>query len=557
MLVRGFLPPFAVTFFIAIFVLVVQMLWNYIDDIIGKGAGLLFILEMVFYLSISLIPMALPIAVLISSVMVMGNLAERFELTSLKSAGIPLLRVMRPLLMVTILISIFSYFTGNNLMPLSNLKFRKRLSEVKNQKPTLSLEEGVFNEDFSELVIHIGEKEPDNRTIREVMIYDQRKNSRGQVSQVLAREGEMYTSEDGQFFFLHLTDGEQYEEMTTERRVTRTGQAQPLPFVRTRFREWERVFDLSEFDIREIDEERFQSHYSMMTSAQLLDAIDTLQVELDSKQEQFEKTTARFFHPLNRLLRDSTFAEQFVSEPLTIQGDKAPSPTASEPGADTVRPEGDSATEIQEQIGRQSNDEGGQTFLSDSLAAPAGGGLENAKADTVRSFIEWFDGAQREQMFTRAKSATRSLVGTAQATLSQTNTIFERRVKSIFEFHLKFTMPLVCVIFLFIGAPLGAIVRKGGFGYPILIAIVFFTIFVIMNIGFKNMAEEEVLHPVFGAWLPLMILFPIGLFLTTKAMNDTKLLDFSRIFYLLSRLSAHKQSGSQTQSGGTVDAPAP
>lgn len=159
MLVRGFLPPFAVTFFIAIFVLVIQMLWNYIDDIIGKGAGLLFILEMVFYLSISLIPMALPIAVLISSVMVMGNLAERFELTSLKSAGIPLLRVMRPLLVVTILISIFSYFTGNNLMPLSNLKFRKRLSEVKNQKPTLSLEEGVFNEDFSELVIHIGEKE--------------------------------------------------------------------------------------------------------------------------------------------------------------------------------------------------------------------------------------------------------------------------------------------------------------------------------------------------------------------------------------------------------------
>ncbi|MEL6943665.1 MAG: LptF/LptG family permease, partial [Bacteroidota bacterium] len=173
LLLKSFLPPFSVTFFIALFVLIMQFLWKWIDDIAGKGVGLLFILEMLAYMCISLIPLALPIAVLISSVMVMGNLAERYELSSFKSAGVSLTRVMVPLMFLTFAISIFSYFCSDKLIPISNLKYQSRLYDIKNQKPTLSLEEGVFNDDFQGFSIRIGNKKEDNKTIENVLMYDQ------------------------------------------------------------------------------------------------------------------------------------------------------------------------------------------------------------------------------------------------------------------------------------------------------------------------------------------------------------------------------------------------
>ncbi|MDH3650549.1 MAG: LptF/LptG family permease, partial [Saprospiraceae bacterium] len=172
LLVREFIPPFIVAFSIAQLVLMMQFLWLYIDDIAGKGVGILLLTEMIYYMGLSLIPMSLPIAVLLASVMVYGSLAEKYELASLKTAGIPLMRTMRSSMVLAGLIAFSSFFCSNYVIPYANLKFRSRLYDIKKQKPALYLESGVFNDDFQGYSIRIGKKSADNRRIEDIMIDD-------------------------------------------------------------------------------------------------------------------------------------------------------------------------------------------------------------------------------------------------------------------------------------------------------------------------------------------------------------------------------------------------
>ena len=204
LLVSSFVGPFIVTFFIALFVLVMQTLWLYIDEIAGKGVGFFLLVELLGYMSVSMIPLALPIAVLISSVMVLGNLAEHYELSSMKSAGISLWRVMIPLMAVTILVSVFSFFCSNNFIPVSNLKFRSRLYDIRRQKPALNLEQGIFNDDFQGYSIRIGLKDPDNRTIHEVLIIDHSESNDGRIMEISAENGEMYVTADERYFVMQI-----------------------------------------------------------------------------------------------------------------------------------------------------------------------------------------------------------------------------------------------------------------------------------------------------------------------------------------------------------------
>ena len=199
--------------------------------LLGKGAGFFIIIELLSYLSISLIPTALPIAILISSVMVMGNLAERYELASIKSAGVPLLRVMKPLMFLTFGIAIFSFFCSNYIIPLANLQFKSRLYDIRKQKPALNLEAGVFNDDFKGFIIHIGKKDADNKHIEDVIIYDHTTNNR-EPMQIVAKRGEMFTTTDGGYFIMKLYDGTQYQET----KQTVKGNSKTYPFSRISFK---------------------------------------------------------------------------------------------------------------------------------------------------------------------------------------------------------------------------------------------------------------------------------------------------------------------------------
>jgi lipopolysaccharide export system permease protein len=503
LLITSFIPPFVVTFFIALFVLIMQALWLYIDQIMGKGADIFTIVEMIFYMSVSLIPMALPLATLISSIMVLGNLAERYELVSLKSAGVPLWRIMKPLMFLTLGVSAFSFICSNNLIPISNLKFKSRLHDLKKQKPTFSIEEMAFNDDFDNFVIRVGKKEEDNRSIRNVLIYDQKKTKQGKVSQIVAKEGEMYTTDDDRYFIMHLRGGTQYEEMEPGGRSSankeEAGKTR-YPFIRTNFREWVKVFDLSEFEIEWTDQELFKSHHSMLTSSQLMAAIDSIDLGIQRRKDGLQDYVWRYVH-------------------MEMEGDTAQVVEGTQEKSDTV----EVALNVNEKPASVAS---GDTSSQDSLAEASI--VDKKQEEKVSSFLSVFSEREQQQLVRRSKVTARSIQAQSENTNRILKKTFEKRVKHVFELNFKFSMALICFIFLFIGAPMGAIIRKGGFGYPILIAILFFMLFVVMNIAFKNVAEKGVMSPVLAAWLPSGVLFPIGIFLTIKAMNDSKLLNLDR-----------------------------
>jgi len=299
-LIRQFIGPFIATFFIALFVLMMQFIWVYVDEIVGKGAGIGLVLEIIFYKSISLIPWALPIAILISSVMLLGSLGERYELASLKSAGVPLIRIMRPLLFFTLGVTIFSFICSNNLIPVSNLKFQTRLRDISKQKPTLNLEQGVFNKDFGGFNIHIGKKEKDNRSIKDVIIYDQQDYNQHKLSMITADAGEMYMTEDNAYFVMNLKKGTHYQEGEENKE----SKEKKYPFVRTNFDQWTKVFTTDEFNINLTNMERFKNHYTMLTVGQLYTAIDSIDRRLVSYSTRLDEYAQKNFHPLKLKIQE-------------------------------------------------------------------------------------------------------------------------------------------------------------------------------------------------------------------------------------------------------------
>ncbi|MCB0706377.1 MAG: LptF/LptG family permease [Saprospiraceae bacterium] len=502
LLVTSFLPPFVATFFIALFVLVMQTLWLYIDEIAGKGVGFFLMVELLAYMSVSMIPLALPIAVLVSSVMVMGNLSENYELSSFKSAGISLERVMRPLLGVVFVITIFSFFCSNNFIPVSNLKFRSRLYDIRKQKPTLNMEEGLFNDDFKGYSIRIGKKSPNNKTIYNVLIVDYSESSDGRLAEISADSGEMYITEDERFFIMQLFEGFQYQEGSVG-----SGSSAKTPFIRTHFREWRKVFDLKEFEMSRTDEDLFKSHQTMLTVSQLHEAVDSIEMSMQSRIDDMQGNVRKEFYVFreeDRLKRKETDTTQQIVRQVDegINTANAPPEERAEVGGNP------------EAVGRRGN------------------AIPQAKLDhldTLTSIINTFPVFKHSELYNKAKSSAGQISAQAESTIRSLERKRKARVDHVFEMHSKFSMAVACILFLFIGAPMGAIVQKGGFGYPLLIAIIFFMVYMILTIFSKNISERFVIEPGFAAWLSCIIMFPFGFLLTYQAMNDYKNVVSSRL----------------------------
>ncbi|MDX1476952.1 MAG: LptF/LptG family permease [Saprospiraceae bacterium] len=533
LLIRSFVPPFVLAFFIAIFVLVMQFLWNFIDEIIGKGVSTIDLVELLFYRSLSLFPLALPIGVLLAGVMVFGNLSEKYELSSLKSAGVSLLRIMLPVIALGGLVALFSIFCSNTLIPLSNLKFQSRLYDIRNQKPALSLEEGVFNDDFRGFSIRIGKKYPDNRRIEDILIYDQSSSTRRQYSMLHAERGEMFISDDGRDFVMKLYDGMQYQELQ------RTTNAQGFPFARTAFDEWTKQFDLSEFELSYTDEELFKSHHSMKSVKKLLYEIDTIEV-------QYARTLERGYHDFNNVLTNRVKAG-------LVKPDTMAAIHSQSNGRDTLRPDDSRVAGSGSETPLEINVTP-QRSVQPSRAARA---VSHQSAlirvlDTIDRQAPWssvlaaIPAVTRKQYERTALTRAKNLRDNSRRLITTLEVISSNRAMHIFELHFKFSIAAICVIFLFIGAPMGAIVRKGGYGYPLLVAIIFFTLYIILNLMFKKFAETESLPPALAAWAPCIIMLPISIYLTHKAMNDTKMLDINRYLKPLYKRFARNAEATQT-----------
>lgn len=478
MLILSYLPPFFLAFLVALFVLIMQALWLFVDDIIGKGVGMFLIVELLGYMSISLFPLAFPIGILIASVMVFGNISERYELAAMKSSGMSLIRVMAPVMIVTFLISTFSFLCSNYFIPVANLKFKTRLYDIKRQKPTLSLQENVFNYDFAGITMRIGKKHEDGQTIEDVKIYDHQKDKSGKLNLVMADRGKMFLTEDRKGFVMQLKDGHQYSE------VKPSGNSR-YPFVKMDFSENEKVLDLTQFEINRTDEEVHKEHYSMLSVRQLDAAIDTLDIKID---RSFEKTV------------------DFVL-PKKNNAKSNPAPPSPK---------------------RKFKTKTGQQPDSDKLMNPE------------IPFVETFSKDDLNVILTKLKPhVSRNKPNITREKQHKFNQEI-LRAKHIYELHFKFASALICMIFLFIGAPMGAIIRKGGYGYPLLVTILFFMLYMILNISFKETMKVGGMDPFIAAWLPVVILIPIGVILTVKAMNDSKFLDIDRVNRFINRFRKEK-----------------
>jgi lipopolysaccharide export system permease protein len=546
LLISSFIPPFIVTFMIAIFVLLMQMLWLYIDDIAGKGVGFFILIELLAYKCVSLIPMALPLAVLISSVMVLGNMAEHYELSSFKSAGVALHRIMRPLMFMAFGATIFSFLCSNNLIPVANLKFGSRMYDIQRQKPALQLDVGIFNYDFRGYAIHIGHKGKDDQTIKEVLMYDHAEADKGRLSQIVAEEGEMYSTPDGKFFIMDLKNGHQYVETNP----TTSSKDKSFPFVRTSFGQWVKVFDLGEFELNRTNEELFKSNRHMMTSGQLAIAADSITQKIEERKTNLANHVSNYFFYIEN---DTTFAkeqqmpngyedEEEQKDSLEILAQEAEQKKVNtKPQPDNNTTEGiETKALISQTIEENTNKNKAAKKKKVYSANP----LEqlDVELDSLNNFAEIFHEKERNRLFNKASTFTRSIHGQAETSLRSLDRMMESRVKHVYEMHTKYSMAVVCFIFLFVGAPMGAIVRKGGFGYPILISIISFMVFIVLTIFCRKIAETFVVPAAMAAWIPCAILFPVGLILTYKAMNDSKLLNMDRYTAFFRKIFKRKKS---------------
>lgn len=526
---------------IAIFVLLMQILWLYIDDIAGKGLGIFILIELLAYKCVALIPMALPLAMLISSVMVLGNMAEHYELSSFKSAGVPLLRVMKPLMFFGVATTVFSYFCSNNLIPIANLKFGSRMYDIQRQKPALRLDTGVFNDDFEGFAIHIGNKSSDDRGIEDVLIYDHTEANKGRLSQIIAEEGEMYQAGDGKYFVMNLRDGNQY----VETKPSGVGKDKNYPFVRTSFKSWNKIFDCSEFELNRTNEELFKQNRSMLSTAQLREAIDSISWKILRRQKGVANQVSAYFHYVEK---DSTFLREELEkqrerqkqvdkemEHLLDTTSKALNIKVDSLVGRTTKKQVNKSPKKKQSVKprKKKQKKGGAAIIQQKI---------EGEITDIESIVKTFPVYEQRRLYEKAKSFARSIQSQAQAAARSYDRMAESRVKHIYDLHTKYSMAMICFIFLFIGAPMGAIVRKGGFGYPILIAILFFMLFVVLTIFCRKIAESFVLPATVAAWVPCSVLFPIGAILSYKAMNDSKLLNLDRYTAFISRLFKKKEN---------------
>lgn len=479
----SFWPPFIASFFIALFVLMMQFLWLWIDDLIGKGVGIFIILELLGYLLLTFIPMSIPIAILIASVMVFGNLGENYELSSMKSAGISLTRIMRIAVVMGVLLGVISYLSSNYLIPIANLKYRARLFDIKKQKPTLSLEPGIFNYDFQGYTIRVKDKSPNDRDISGVIIYDNTLSNPGKVNMISAREGEMYVTENERFMIMRLFDGYQVQESEKVENATSRS-----VFTRTKFDEYEKVFDLGEFEISRTDEELFKSHQAMLSGQLLLQAIDTIDHNI---QNHIQRNTKDINYDLTRWV------------PLDLQDSGIRQKEASN---------------VRFQIGE--TDEGLPPFQQ----------LDDLNLAQCDHFFETFNEKSSKDLIPLTRTRILDMKSRLMISTSSINSAKEQRSKHVYEYHQKFVYGAICILFLFIGVSLGAIVRKGGFGYPLLIAIFFFMIFISTNTTFKKLAESQKMDDVLASWAPCIVLLPFAIWFTIKAQKDAKFINLALIW---------------------------
>ena len=441
------------------FILILQFFWLYIDDLMGKGLGVLVILELLFYVSASLIPLALPLAILLSSLMTFGNLSEKNELTALKSSGLSLYRIIRPLFFVVLLISFATFYFANFIIPIANLKWHSLIYDIQNTKISTLLTPDVYTKGFDGYTIKV-KKEIDS-IYYDITIHDHSKPT--QVRMIKAKEARVYKSVDGRHLFFKLKNGNIFEELDIQNpNFLPNGELQgnldkgkPSRF--STFQSGTYKINLTGYSLNRSNEDAFKDKHEMMNVFQISIAMDSISLKKKKVKELF----------ITGLLKDHIL----FNKPQRI----------------------DSLTGIMKKNG-----------------SPALSWAEIPKIEKSKII---------HQTISNLRNSNKRI----ENQLSHLKVLDNEEIQYWIEFHRKFALTYSIIILFFVGAPLGAIIKKGGFGAPVVIAAIIFMIyFIILSIG-ENLANEHVVSPFLGMWMSGIFFTPIALIITRAAANDSQI----------------------------------
>ena len=458
LVLKSFLGPLIMTFFIIFFVLMMNFLWRYIDELTGKGLGADVIIELLFYATINLIPLGMPLVMLLAAIMTMGNLGENYELLAMKSAGMSLTQILKPLFVVILFVATGSFFAANDLVPYSNKKMFSILYDIKQQKQSIEFQDGMFFNGVDNLSIRVGKQDPETKLLRDVLIYDNR-NTSGNMTTMVADSGYIRLSDDKKFLLVTLYNGESYEQTRNNSWYDKNN------LRRSFFTEQNGAIPTTGFDFAR-------------TSADMFSTVKTKNItELDQSIDSLERlvtiTTTRSYDPL---LKEQIFQEDISVLPM-------PDSLKMDIDKSHFKP----------------------VLYADSIAA--------------------LDIYERKNLWAQARSAAAS--SRASFTWDETSSkeaINQLNISKV-EWHRKISLPVSIIIFFAIGAALGAIIRKGGLGMPIVVSVVFFVIYYIISTSGEKIAKEGTWSAIAGMWLSTFILGPLAAFLIYKATNDSNLLN--------------------------------
>ncbi len=470
LVLKSYLGPMILTFFIVMFVLMMNFVWRYIDELVGKGLDAVIIVELMSYAMVNMIPLGLPLSMLLAAIMTMGNLGENYELLAMKSAGMSLLRIIKPLIYVVILVSIGSFFIVNDLVPYANKKMYSVLYDIRKQKQVIEFKDGLFFNGIENMSIRVGRQDPKTKLLRDVLIYDNRAQN-GDMSTTVADSGYIRLSDDKQMLLVTLFNGHSYDQTRSSNWYNKSG------LRHNQFDVQYGALPMEGFSMGErTDSDNFRGSQTL--------TITELQGDIDSLANLVNTSTVRSYEPL---LKQQIFARDHsvLLLPDSLMVDKS----------------------------------GMDGFMA----------MDSIRMLTTRVKQSVWSTARRQ-----AKNSRNMFSHDEQSTKIALNRLYLSTV----EWHRKLTTPISIIIFFLIGAPLGAIIRKGGLGMPIVVSVLFFVIYYIISLTGEKMAKEGTWAAIGGMWISAYILTPVAIYLTYKANNDSALFDrdsyvkvFKKIFH--------------------------
>lgn len=459
LILKSFWQPFFMTLAVVIFIFLMRLIVAYFTDLFGKDLGIEIYLKLFFYFGLITVPIALPLAMLLSTLMTYGNLGEYFELTAIKSAGISITRAMLPMFVVTLVICIFSFWFNNVALPWANLKGYSLLYDIKTTKTTLNIKEGIFYTDLPGYSIKVQKKYPDNKSLKNIVIFDHTK-SNGDMHVTIADSAQMYSIMDKQYLIFELFNGNDYTED-----VDKSGAADATDMSTHAFRRSKVIMSLSAFDMHKTEEDQFKHHQMMKGIGDLSKDSDSLKKAYKTIRKSFSINAGSYFtYEMRSIMKDSKIGKQLLTQKTNLKLDALVNKRSRKMTFPTQN--------IDFAIGQANNI---YTFNESNQAS-----LLSKREDSHRTDLEW---------------------------------------------HHKFTNSIAVFVMFLIGAPLGGIIKKGGFGLPVVIAIIFFIMMYVMTQQGDKAAKESRLAVQVGAWISNVILFLFGLYFLKKAQNDSRLFE--------------------------------